>query len=167
MRNFFCSQSVGNSITFQDYPQRITLSIYPVNTMTRSIVLMLQRNKWYNIASLVDTDSILKEQFHRALISAFHDAFPRNDSRRGINYNEFRYSLSAGTAEIARTLHSISQGCRGKITAYVSYGNLIFYSVKLNWNVLISNFHIWIRILCQSSHGKKRLGHNKTKNNSG
>lgn len=109
--NYF---SVGNSITFQAYPQRISLSIYPINSMVRAVVLLLRRNKWSNIASMTDSNSVTWEPFHRGLVDGFVDAFSRKDSSYGIRYNAFHCNASTDSAEIVSTLRAISEISRSK-----------------------------------------------------
>ena len=106
--------SIGNSITTTAFPQLISLSIYPVNTMIRAVVLLLQRNKWSNIASITDSNTISREPFHHALIDGFAKVFAQNGSSQGIHYNAFQCNASADRAQIVGTLQTASQTCRSK-----------------------------------------------------
>ena len=106
--------SVGNSITFEHYPQRVSLSIYPINTMIRAIVLLLQRNEWSNIASLIDSNTIMWEPFHRGLIDGFAKTFDASDFSSKVRYNVFQCNASANNAEIVETFLAIAETSRGK-----------------------------------------------------
>ena len=104
--------SVGNSVTLQAFPQRLSFSIYPINAMLRAVLLLLQQNKWLNIASIADSSTISQEPFHRGFLAGLANVFGRNDSLHGVQYIAFECNASADSTEIAGTLRVASETSR-------------------------------------------------------
>ena len=101
-------------MTFHAYPNRISLSIYPINTMIRLITLLLRRNKWTDIASIADLNSVDNEPFHKAMIDALKEAFQTSNVDRDVRYNAFRCNASDELGSSSRTFSAVSESSRGE-----------------------------------------------------
>ena len=82
--------------------------------MTRAIVLLLQQNKWTNIAAVIDSNSVLYEPLHLALIEAFDGVFSFNESSLGIRYQKFQCNATGDIGQMMNTLVSVSAASRSK-----------------------------------------------------
>lgn len=106
---------MGNGLSFGEYPQRISLSIYPGMAMLRMVALLLRQNRWTSIGALIDLESFQREALHRGMHDIFNDAFNGKDPNyAGISYVTYYYNKTVGYQEVAATLKKASEVTRSK-----------------------------------------------------
>ena len=106
--------SLGDSVTFEAYPQRISMSIYLIDTAMRAILRLLRRNKWFDIASLTDSSSVFARPFHRGLLEGFNNLFVRNNTPSGVHYNVFQCDTSRDAGQTVSIRCAVSATTRSE-----------------------------------------------------
>ena len=124
-------------MTFQDYPNRISMSIYPINTMIRLVTLLFKRNQWTNFASISDSNSVINEPFHQALRDGMAVAFLRNNSK--VRYNVFYCNASQ---DVTGTFLAASENSRSKCLKYLCFCQLFLYHIGTS---IICRSHVYFR----------------------
>ncbi|OQV19009.1 hypothetical protein BV898_06867 [Hypsibius exemplaris] len=105
------SCSVGNSVLFDAFPQRISLSVYPVSSMIRYIILMVEHYQWTSIAGLVDVATIQSSPLHRGVMEGLEVAFSSARDNTGpiVRYALFRCNVATGNQQVENTLRAVSE----------------------------------------------------------